>query len=618
MAIDATKPADGRAASKADLRANLQAIKDVPAVAFAETASALSGKANQYLKVNSAETAIESVAQAAGGDASATTYTQAGTGGVQTTVQAKLREISVSVKDFGAAGDGTTDDSDAIEAAIDAVSVSASGGDASKSVFFPRGRYRVTRSVFSHTPGGATGRGAIVYRGEHGAASVILLDPPSATETWLYNNGTSRLYYFCEWHNLGFRSMGPNAAYASGFRTYSTGYEQGFKWICCYMGQQGGMRRGWLTTGPYNASEYVVAYCHIRDITEAVFTWDNSQSLNIDFIATNVETDGSSGTLGDIFVVTSNGGGYLRVWGGSYIWGDGNSSMKYLLKIAGGNNQHTYTFNGLKCEHHDRYAGLVYKDGANGNPTVIFRDCDFNGLENAYGAFEGVTISQRCNITFDNCVPLKEMTYRLTNTGQGQEHSGAIVFQNCRVPEDFRDKFTLSGYGYAAARGCYARWPGPTQQKAVDWDLGWENMFKAGRDVAVKRAVLKSKVYGWPETTTTNEAPSPTSHDRIVILPTGSRIIGIKVYRPAAGAGTGQYQLHVGSNDRSTIYASSEAGRTEQQSHEINVDFPPSGYINVGSDTNLKTVTLWADPGGNPWAGALGNLAGEVALIEYI
>ena len=57
-------------------------------------------------------------------------YIQGSTGSVATTVQSKLREV-VSVKDFGAVGDGVTNDTAAINAAL----------TASEVVFFPVGIY---------------------------------------------------------------------------------------------------------------------------------------------------------------------------------------------------------------------------------------------------------------------------------------------------------------------------------------------------------------------------------------------------------------------------------------------------------------------------------------------
>jgi hypothetical protein len=73
-------------------------------------------------------------------------YTPAGTGAVTRTVQDKLRE-TISVKDFGAKGDGVNDDTAEIQAAVNAAATFGSASNYGATVFFPSGKYLISSTI---------------------------------------------------------------------------------------------------------------------------------------------------------------------------------------------------------------------------------------------------------------------------------------------------------------------------------------------------------------------------------------------------------------------------------------------------------------------------------------
>lgn len=86
-------------------------------------------------------------------------FLQAGTGAVARTAQSKMRDV-VSVKDFGAVGNGIANDTVAVQAAINAV-VARGGGQ----VYFPAGTYNCNVTVNSVYP--------VVLTGENDKSSIV-------------------------------------------------------------------------------------------------------------------------------------------------------------------------------------------------------------------------------------------------------------------------------------------------------------------------------------------------------------------------------------------------------------------------------------------------------------
>ena len=105
-------------------------------------------------------------------------FTQAGTGATARTVDSKLKDV-VSVKDFGATGNNSTDDTAAIQAAINAAEAQALsyGIDAFQGaplrsvsigtqpvVYFPKGTYRISSALTYGSYTKFSGEAAIIYQ----------------------------------------------------------------------------------------------------------------------------------------------------------------------------------------------------------------------------------------------------------------------------------------------------------------------------------------------------------------------------------------------------------------------------------------------------------------------
>jgi hypothetical protein len=131
------------------------------------------------------------------GTAAGVRFTQSGTGAVQRTVESKLQDV-VSVKDFGAVGDGVTDDTVAIQAAVAYTESLIDGGV----VYFPVGHYIVSSGTITHDRSGVNyARGRVSFKGADQNGSKITYSGPG-----------NSCFYIANAHSGGIES---NASYST-------------------------------------------------------------------------------------------------------------------------------------------------------------------------------------------------------------------------------------------------------------------------------------------------------------------------------------------------------------------------------------------------------------------
>lgn len=130
-------------------------------------------------------------------------FIQSGSGAVATTVQAKLREV-ISVKDFGATGNGTTDDTTAFNNAL----VAAAG----KSLYVPAGTYLCTTlTVYGGTTvyGDSPTTSVIKAKSSLSTSSPLVKNPNQSGTAYTYTDkGIELRNLALNGNNLGTRTEG--------------------------------------------------------------------------------------------------------------------------------------------------------------------------------------------------------------------------------------------------------------------------------------------------------------------------------------------------------------------------------------------------------------------------
>ena len=172
----------------------------------AVTESKLAASAVTSAKILDGTIVNADVNASAGITAGKLSFTQAGTGAVARTVDSRLKDV-VSVKDFGAIGDGVANDTAAIQAAL----------DSGKAVFLPSGTYKVTSQLTMGAP--------YVFYGEGSLSSVLLT---SCVGWTLKAGGAPGNFILKDIHFLGANSN-QGTATAKGFQNTTGGAQH--EWL---------------------------------------------------------------------------------------------------------------------------------------------------------------------------------------------------------------------------------------------------------------------------------------------------------------------------------------------------------------------------------------------------
>lgn len=328
------------------------------------------------------------------GDANAVNFLQAGAGAVSRDSQSKMRE-RVSVLDFGATGNGSTDDTAAIQAAMDSFA-SVGYGD----LYFPKGTYKISSALVASFNGRIRGDGVgssvitttsttasairVPYSGyieitgldfatsvtkAAGAAiSIEGLGGSAGQQTRIHHNRITGYYYGIDMGNAGYWTISENGIFESvqaGIRVDNTmNYDAGDNLISGNVIQKTALTSG--TSGILH-----VASGGTKVIGNKILGHDRGYTLSPRSGALSVidtQLVGNSIEDGNIavYIQTSVAG---TVVGQMVIASNQTSTLTNGIVLQGAAAGVVITGNEISCNHPNHIG--IYLDSLNGSPSLV-------------------------------------------------------------------------------------------------------------------------------------------------------------------------------------------------------------------------------------------------------
>jgi Pectate lyase superfamily protein len=282
----------------------------------------------------------------------------------------------LNVRDFGAVGDGVTDDSAAFLAAFTAAASNSlttftSNARGTRTIYIPSGTYIITQPENFMAPDLGSAIDGIKWRGDGRESTAIVYNPSGSNTNMLHNDNN---YLDLTFEDMTFYS---ESATATWMFSKSTGQAQNY--IFNRVNWNGTWTYGLNLTGTNTNSEMTWFHCGIHgNWTAFLFVGSavgagGDQFLNYNFFATQVET------LTGNFIDMSYGGS-INVWGGSFIHeGSGTQTTSspqcfFRLGASGdfpGNGTPRLLVQGIRVEHRHNASSLIQCDWPWGEVSFI-------------------------------------------------------------------------------------------------------------------------------------------------------------------------------------------------------------------------------------------------------